>query len=325
MKNNSPKSVNALMAYMRKEKHIEITGANQKRKLRNMGYFHGYKGYRFCNAPQNLFPYTNFNELQAVYTFDLKLKAEMYTQIMFTETALKNYALEVLIKIGKSEKFTDIFSKVLNDYKAYPVGSKRYKDAVKKRLTLRNKIYSVIARDYDKNFIVSHYYDKDEPVPIWAIFESLTLGEFGNLLQCMNLQARLEMSHSLGLNRSDDADGKLTEQIVFLLKDLRNAVAHNNVVFDTRFKGHHISNRIKNYISKETGVKNVNFGTIVDYIILITFVMKKCGCSKTEMKQFVAHFSQLYEELRASVPLEIYSKIIHTDTRTKLIKLKCFI
>ena len=48
-----PKSVNALMAHMRDEKNIEIKGSSQKRKLRNMGYFHGYKGYRYCNSPDN--------------------------------------------------------------------------------------------------------------------------------------------------------------------------------------------------------------------------------------------------------------------------------
>ena len=113
--------------------------------------------------------------------------------------------------------------------------------------------------------------------------------------------------------------------MVFILKDLRNAVAHNNVVFDTRFKKQNVSKRIKRYISKETGVNNITFETIVDYIVLITFIMKKCGCSKNEMKQFVNEFIQLYEELRASVPVEIYSKIIHTDTRKKLDTVKSFI
>ena len=35
------------MAYMRNEKCIDINGSVQKRKLRYIGYFHGYKGYRY--------------------------------------------------------------------------------------------------------------------------------------------------------------------------------------------------------------------------------------------------------------------------------------
>lgn len=67
------------------------------------------------------------------------------------------------------------------------------------------------------NFIVNHYYDKDEKVPIWAIFEMITLGEFGNLLQCANINARKDISTLLKLNAADDADGKLTEYFVFLI------------------------------------------------------------------------------------------------------------
>lgn len=54
-----------------------------------MGYFHGYKGYRYCYSPSSLLPYTGFNELQAVYEFDMNLKAILYPQIMFLETTIK--------------------------------------------------------------------------------------------------------------------------------------------------------------------------------------------------------------------------------------------
>lgn len=63
MLENKPKSINALMAYMRNEKCIDINGSVQKRKLRYIGYFHGYKGYRYFYNPsrritiQNLMKY----------------------------------------------------------------------------------------------------------------------------------------------------------------------------------------------------------------------------------------------------------------------------
>ena len=87
-----PKSINALMSYMRDVKKIQISGSIQKKKLRYIGYFHGYKGYRYCNSPSSLLHYSNFNELQAVYNFDMQIKSILYPQIMFLETALKNYA-----------------------------------------------------------------------------------------------------------------------------------------------------------------------------------------------------------------------------------------
>lgn len=320
-----PKSINSLMQYMRDTKGIRISGSAQKRKLRNMGYFHGYKGYRFCGEPTKLFPYSKFDELEAVYAFDLQLKGILYPQIMFVETALKNYALEVILNQSASESFADAFSIVLDDYKSYKNNLKVYKEATKKRLALRTKIYSNIARDYGKNFIVSHYYNKDEKVPIWAIFELLTLGEFGNLIQCMNLNARRSISKEIGFDQSKDADGRLLEQTVFLLKDLRNAVAHNNIVFDTRFKTHIVSERIKRYLSDETNIKDITFETIVDYVILLAFLMKKLELSKREIDAYINRFEQSYESFRKRVPTSIYSRVIHTNTRSKLTVLKQYL
>ena len=57
------KSINALMKYLRDKKHIAINGSSQKQKLRNIGYYHGYKGYRFFTSPSNHLSYTDFNQL----------------------------------------------------------------------------------------------------------------------------------------------------------------------------------------------------------------------------------------------------------------------
>lgn len=307
---------------MREQKGIQIKGSLQKRKLRYMGYFHGYKGYRFCSKPANLLPYKNFNELQAVYDFDMKLKALLYPRIMSIETTLKNYVLEIIIDKAGSSHFADIYSKLLNNYKEYAVGSDAYKSAIIKRMNLRNKIYSTISRDYDKNLIVGHYYDKDKPVPVWAIFELISLGEFGNFLSCLNKNIKLCISKAVGIKSAVDTDGMLTNIIVYTIKDLRNAVAHNNTVFDTRFKTGRVSGRISGYIMQETGISNINFDTIVDYVILISFVMNLLKYNKSDIKCFVNQFENACEELRKEIPINIYSKIIHTNTRGKLKLLK---
>ena len=114
-----PKSIDGLMRYMRVEKHISIAGSAQKRKLRNMGYYHGYKGYRFIGKSSNSIPYTDFKELVAIYDFDMRLKSLLYPQLMFIETALKNYVLEEILKESNSDNLLPIFS----DPNADPNGS----------------------------------------------------------------------------------------------------------------------------------------------------------------------------------------------------------
>lgn len=313
------------MAYMRDEKNIQIYGSLQKKKLRNMGYYHGYKGYRYCNSPTSLFPYTDFNELQAVYDFDMKIKSIFYPKIMFLETTLKNYSLEVILDEAKSKFFSDIYTKLLNDYKAYPVGSDSYKKSISKRMNVRNKIYNNISMGYDKNNIIKHYYDNDQPLPMWAIFEILSLGEFGNFLSCLNKTVRVKISSSVGIRLSFDSNGRMVEKIVFVLKDLRNAVAHNNTVFDTRFKKSQVNSLISNYIAAETGINNINFRTIVDYLILISFVMKLLKCNKSEIMTFIRQFEDACENFRKQVPMNIFSRIIYTDTKGKLRALKNYL
>lgn len=50
MKNDQPKSIEELMVLLRQEKGIAIAGAQQTQALRMMGYYHGYKGYRYIDG-----------------------------------------------------------------------------------------------------------------------------------------------------------------------------------------------------------------------------------------------------------------------------------
>lgn len=42
----APLSTNALMGHLR-DRGVSIKGSLSKKKLQNIGYYHGYKGYRF--------------------------------------------------------------------------------------------------------------------------------------------------------------------------------------------------------------------------------------------------------------------------------------
>ena len=185
-------------------------------------------------------------------------------------------------------------------------------------MNLRNKVYSLISRDYGKRFIVNHYYDKDQPLPIWAIFELISLGEFGTLVDCLELNTAKKVSKSVGIKVTYDRDGKLLPLIVYALKDLRNAVAHNNTIFDTRFKTSKVNLRIAKCISAETGINNITFESIVDYVVLISFMMKLLECPKKKILAFIRLFEKNCEELRGKVSTSIFNTIVYTDTRNKL-------
>lgn len=177
------------MRHLRDQHGIEISGSKQKKDLLNIGYYHGYKGYRFIGQANHQIPYTNFDEVVGVYEFDTNLKTIFYPRIMFIETAIKNYTLNTLIGIGPAD-FDFVFSHLLNDYKKENTGNSKYRDKMKKRLDLRNKINQQISYNYSEQ--------KDES-----------------------------------------------------------------------------SRSVKEYLQSKTGINNITFDTIVDYFIILIFLLKK--------------------------------------------------
>ena len=314
------------MRYLRDRKGISIFGSTQKRKLRNIGYYHGYKGFRFIGKSTNTIPYTDFKELLAIYGFDMRLKSILYPQLMFIETALKNYVLEEILTEGNSDNFNYIYTKLLTDYTRFPAGSSKQKDALKLRLSLRDHVYSCLTREYgNKKEVVQHFYHKDMSVPIWAIFEVLTLGEFGTFFSCLKYSVRRAVSQQLGLYQPADSDAFLTKKIIFAIKELRNAVAHNDVIFDTRFARSKIDGSLSTCLEIQTGIRSITFKSITDYIILVAYLLKCFGVPKSDFKHFIAEFQDAIESLRKQIPINLFAKIVPTDTRTKLQSLQKFL
>ncbi|WP_409273325.1 Abi family protein [Neobacillus sp. SCS-31] len=320
------KKTDGLMKYLRDTHGIQINGSHQKQKLRNIGYYHGFKGYRFIKQPNRRIIFTDFNEIMALNKFDMELKTLFYPQMMFIETALKNYMLEVIVKHARTDSFDQVYENHLTYYKTHHIGSDDYKKALQNRLKLRNQFYSVLSRDYLLGKpIVQHFYHKDEYVPIWAIFEVISLGEFGNFIACSNINMKRDISNLLKINIAFDTDGRMTEIITFLLKDLRNALAHNEAIFDTRFKRSRINGTLCRLINNETSIPNITFETIVDYLILTVYLLKNLGVTKTELHQLVRKFENIINDFRAEIPFTVYSRILYTNTVTKLNLLKNFI
>ena len=162
-------------------------------------------------------------------------------------------------------------------------------------------------------------------MPIWAIFELLSLGEFGIFIASLNKDVRQKISSSIGVQIKFDSNGKMIQNIVFALKDLRNSVAHNNTIFDTRFRTGQVGQGVSKYLMNETKIKDITFNSIADYIVLIVVLMKLFNCSKNETMAFVQQFEKACEDLRKAVPIEICTKIIFTDTKSKINFLKKYI
>lgn len=118
-------TINQLMKYLR-IKHNIVVKSNQAQDLRNMGYYHGFKGYRFIRVPSQRISFTSLDEIIALNKFDMQLKALFYPKVMFIENALKSYVIESTLKNAKSENLDVIFNKSITDYRSYTPGSDMY-------------------------------------------------------------------------------------------------------------------------------------------------------------------------------------------------------
>ncbi len=290
-------SLNDLAVHL-KNKHNLPVQSNQIQDLRNIGYYHGYKGYRFIRKAGNLINFTAFGQIVDLNNFDMQIKGLFYPNLMFIENALKSYVLEATLAECQSEKLNDVYKKGLTYYSEFSAGTPPYKKEFKRRMELEMKISNALIRDYmaDKA-IEAHFYNQDKEIPIWAAFESLTLGEFGTFFACSNKTIRNNVSSLLNLPTNLNSDSFLLKEIIFSLKDLRNSIAHNGIIFDTRFATSKVPNRIKRLIENEMKLNQIDFNYIVSYIALIVFLLKQMGENR-RAKSFINEYVKLQNMLK---------------------------
>lgn len=320
-----PKSTDGLMRHIRDNKNIEIRGSKQKRELRNIGYFHGYKGYSFYQNKNNELKFKNFSEVRALYEFDSNIKTLFYKHIMFAETAIKNRILEIIHKDSGIE-LEKIFDDILTDYKKYKPGSKDYVKKFQATMFLRSDIYEKIHSNFKGKSFINHFIYNDRPVPLYAVFELYTLGNLVFFTRCMNSTFKIKIAKDLNLYLESF---KKYEDIVAILidclKGLRNAIAHNGVLYDCRFKDSNVGKQLTEYFNIKMHVKNLNFDRITDYLAVIILISASLGYNKTELRKIVKAFESNLNELRHNLNTSTYDKVIGTDVRNKIKQINRYI
>lgn len=322
------KTTNGLMRHLRNN-GIAISGS-EKRQLINTGYFHGYKGYRFFKSSGTRLPFTTYKEIYATIQYDSALKTLLYGKIMYIETAVKNIVIESILEKAKSESIQAMYDKVVSSYVNTPANFtvEQKKKVQQYKLSLQKDIQDRLVYAYKKgNPKIAHFYNNVgySDVPIWALFEILTMGDLGFLLSCLIYDVREDISKRIGINLSCDTKRELVYKYIYILKDLRNAIAHNSVVFDTRFRNIDPTNAMKRCLTIEIGLPYVNFKTIGDYIILMCYYLKMLKVSKTEIKAFIREFEKTTNEYKNSVNRNVAAIVVHPDLNSRMMALKNYI
>lgn len=316
------KSINGLMRHLRQQ--MEIGGSEHKRLLTNYGYYHGYKGYRFFKTSSNTINYTTFDELISVINYDNDLKALLYSPLMFIETALKNIIIDEIVDKSGNIYFESIYENLMFDN----TKDKRLKS---RRLKLRDRIYQTLSNSYNRHsMIVTHFYNRGFEVPIWAIFEELMLNDVAEFVACINKENRVSLHSKLNMVLQNDPQNLILSNTILVIKDLRNAVAHNQVIFDVRFKRKITDPKkdyyelVRNWVKKETNIK-IFFESISDYVILICCILKNIGYNEDRLSMLVSDFEGLIDQAYEELPRDIYNKITSTNVRYKIKAIRSYV
>lgn len=322
----SYKTTDELMRHLQ-DSGISISGDTQKRQLINTGYFHGYKGYRFFGSSQRRLPFTSYDEVYATIQYDSDLKTLLYGKMMYIETAMKNVALESILVNADSEAIQDMYDTVVSGYHNAPTAAttEQRRKLQQNKLNLQNSIQSSLAYAYKKdNPKITHFYNNIgySDVPVWALFEIMTMGDFGYLVSCLTYDVRDDISRRLGLNVSCDTDRQLVYKYIYTLKDLRNAIAHNAVIFDTRFRNIDPNRAMKQCLMLEFGLPYVNFKTLGDYIILMCYYLKLLEIPQVEIVAFIKEYERITTDYRQVVNFGVASIALHPDLTARMNILK---
>lgn len=321
---SAPQTLNGLMRHLRNDCNVQISGSRQKQQLISYGYYHGYKGYRFFQNKNNQIPYTDFSEIVAVIEYDNNMKAALYSNLMFIETAIKNIVCNETVNGLSQGTFDYVFKERMKDN---PSNAKLQLN----RLKLRNSVYSKLSTRYKEeerkdNQMVRHFYNRGEDAPLWVVFEILYLSDLASFFECLNTANREIILKKLNmLDVSIDSNRELLSCMLYTIKALRNAVAHNNIIFDTRFKDRKISPVLKKWTEKETRIQNITLYSLIDYIIIICCLLKRIDFTGKKAQQLLNHYKNENNALQASVDPSIYKCLFQQNVSTKIISLEAYL
>lgn len=267
----------------------------------------------------------------AIANFDQQVKANLYPLVMQFENVIKNEIINQVV-CGIDPSFDNIYKEKLTYYKSLPRNSGRaYYNAVNKRLKLKKIVDSSIAIEYqNRNKLITHYVDNYQPVPLWALFEIISLGNIGQFMWTLQVPDRIEIAKFFNVyDRQYDSQANFIRQAIYLVRDLRNAIAHNHIIFDCRFKGDitRIPNNVKGTMRQKINLNNnIDFNELFDYLALLTIILKESGTSKTQLKKYIMSFKESIDQLYKStqtinLSYSIYSRVVGEDINNKVDKL----
>ena len=212
------------IAFLKEEKNLEIQDEEYAKKiLFKTGYFPLINGYKetYKNPITSQFQDgITFEDIYELYQFDNDLRSIFIKYILM---------LERNIKSSLSYHFCLTYGDMQDDY----LDINHYDYSGKKKIVLQNmlKIIKGQLRNDSDYVYIRHYMKKYNYVPLWVLFNVLTIGQLSKIYSCQKGRVQIQVCQDFG-------SIKINEMIKMLavMTKFRNVCAHNDRLFDFRTK-----------------------------------------------------------------------------------------
>lgn len=207
-----------------------------KQYLLQNSYYNVINVYsKFFQTEKDVYiPETTFDEIRAVHIFDTEVKSIFFKYLLECEKHLKS-----IIAYRFSETYPDI------PYAYLLTSSYENKDLIAISSTisqLSNTITNNLRKKNPGPNAIKHYSNNHNDVPIWVIINQLTLGQVVHMYKHFDDKLRNKIARDVTYYLENNTGEKIVlepvslERFLFNLCDLRNCVAHNNMLFNFKAK-----------------------------------------------------------------------------------------
>ena len=110
-----------------------------------------------------------------------------------------------------------------------------------------------------------------------------------------------------------------------LLHDLRNAIAHNDVIYDTRFHPQGPPRSLRQCIQQEIGLESFTLYPVEDYLIFLCYFLFLLGSPSETLSSFLSDFCRERRQYQNAVGKRIAAYTMDPNFEGRMQSLKDYL
>lgn len=219
---------------------LEKRGLTISNRQKTKHYLLQHSYYNVINVYSRFFQYeadkyidgATFDEIRAVHVFDSEIKSAFFKYLLECEKHFKSILAYRFSEIYGDTSFAYLKTSSFDD-----------KDLIQLSSTI-SQLSTTITKNLRKkeSNAIKHYNSNHHDVPLWVLVNQLTFGQVVYMYTHFNNKLKNAIAHDVAHYLENNTGEKIIiepnelQRFLFNLIDIRNCVAHNNMLFNFKSK-----------------------------------------------------------------------------------------